>query len=180
MNIGSNPVDAVSLIGLSNGGTMKMLKINIKMLALFSYILMSAVSVRADEPSNILAAYHNRISQISYSVGSHDERAISLLCQYDPICVYTPLKYEDVGNDSLTKTYFLPRTKCADLDMRYFYDDLHHSLKLLGIDLQISDVKDLHYGVQMSFTMQSHAAYDIVKVIDSDKKMVRFHIIAKI
>jgi hypothetical protein len=32
----------------------------------------------------------------------------------------------------------------------------------------------------MSFTMQSDDAYDIIKVIDRDKKTVRFDIIAKI
>lgn len=158
---------------------MKRSNINIKFFVLFSCILSNVIFIWADAPSNILAAYNNRVSHISYSVGSHHEHAISLLCQYDPICIYTPLKYEDIGDYGLTKTYFLPRTKCADSEMRYFYDDLHQSLKLLGIDLQISDVKDLNYGIQMSFTMQSHDAYDIVKVIDGDKKMVRFHITAK-
>jgi hypothetical protein len=159
---------------------MKMFIINLKNIVFFSCIFSSVIFARSDEPSKTIAAYNNKISQISYSVGSHDQHAITLRCQTNPICMYTPLSYKDSDSASLTKTYFLPRTQCADSQMRYFYEDLHESLKQIGIDLQIDEIKNLNYGLRMSFTMQSENAYDIIKVVNDDKKTVSFNIVAKI
>ena len=153
---------------------------NIKNIVLFSCILSSLIFAREQEPSKNLAAYSNKISQISYSVGSHDHHAITFLCQKDPICMYTPLNYEQLHGKSLTKTYFLPRTQCADSQMRYFYEDLQESFKEIGIDLCIDEIKDTNYGLRMSFTMQSEDAYDIVKVIHDHNKTVTFTIVGKI
>lgn len=163
---------------------MNIFKINSTVIMIVVALIQTVVMVQAvgapKEPSQTLQAYRNKISQISYSLGSDDQRAITFLCQNDPICMYIPLTFEDSEDVSLKKTYFLPRTKCSDFQMRYFYEDLHDSLKSIGIDLQINDVKDYNYGLSMSFTMESADAYDIVKVVDRDKKMVRFDIVAKI
>ncbi|MBP6869796.1 hypothetical protein KBC04_02855 [Candidatus Babeliales bacterium] len=143
-------------------------------------MLHGLLSARNDGPSNLLPAYSNQISQISYSVASDDRLAITFVCKHDPICMYTPLRYEDIAEDSLTKTYFLPRTKCVDSQMRYFYEELQGSLRKVGVDLKIEEIKDFQYGLRMSFTMQPDAQYDIVKVIDTEKNLIRFNIIGKI
>ena len=164
---------------------MKMLKINGAMIVLFSCVTSVVFAVQPG-PATTMAAYNNKISQISYSVGSHDQHAITFLCQKDPICMYTPLSYADHHDKSLTKTYFLPHTQCEGSHMQNFYGDLHESFKLLGIDLKIDDMTNLQYGVRknhgvrVTFTMQPDHAYDIVKVIDNDKKTVSFNLVAKI
>ena len=173
-------------IGLKKGGTMKMLKIDVTIIILFFSVLSFTIFAIQPGPATVMAGYDNKISQIAYSVGSHDQHALTLLCQKNPICIYTPLSYADHQDASLTKTYFLPRTQCEGSKMQSFYTDLHESFKLLGIDLKIDDMTDLNYGVRknhgirLSFTMQPDHAYDIVKHIDSDKKTVSFTLVAKI
>src|SRR3989339_164152 len=163
---------------------MKMLKINVTMIVLFSCVVSSVILAIQSEPATTMAAYNNKISQISYSVGSHDQHAITFLCQRDPICMYTPLSYADHHDKSLTKTYFLPHTQCENLHMQNFYGDLYESFKLLGVDLKIDDIKNSQYdvrknhGVRVTFTMQPDHAYDIVKVVDNDKKTVSFNLLA--
>ncbi|MBV8661026.1 MAG: hypothetical protein JO129_02690 [Candidatus Dependentiae bacterium] len=165
---------------------MKMFKIDLTIILIVvaliqNVAIIQAVTFGAGEPTTRLAAYSNKISEIIYSVGSDDQYALTFLCQDDPICMYTPLTYEDYSDDSLTKTYFLPRTQCTDSQIHYCYKDLHDRLKLIGIDLKVmNETKSFNYGLRLSFTMQSHDAYEIVKVIDSDKKTVRFDIVAKI
>ncbi|MDP3788470.1 MAG: hypothetical protein Q8Q60_04135 [Candidatus Chromulinivorax sp.] len=158
---------------------MKRFIINVKNKVLFVCLATTAIFGYQSEPSSTLAAYSNKISQIAYSAGSHDQYAITFFCQKDPICIYTPLRYEDSDSSSLTKTYFLPRTQCADPEMRYFYEDIHDALQLIGIDVQIENLKGLNYGVRISFTMQSDNAYGITKIVDADKKTVSFNIVAK-
>ncbi len=165
---------------------MKIFKINAIMVVLFSCIVTSFVVARDPYLSSTMAAYNNKISQISYSVGSHDQHAITFLCQKNPICMYTPLRFEDIDSNSLTKTYFLPCTQCEKSHMQKFYKDLHTSFQELGINLTISDMEDLnygvrkHHGVRLSFTMEPDHRYDISKVIDSDKKTVSFNLSPKI
>lgn len=153
---------------------------NTKIVVFFSCILSTVIFIHGQGPISTVAAYTNKISQISHSIGSHDQYAITFVCQKDPICMYTPLSYEEIDGDSLTKSYFLPRVKYTDLQLRYMKDDLRKSCKSFGIDLQIDEIKEDNYGLRMSFTMQNNDDYDIIKVIDSDSKSVRFDIVAKI
>ncbi len=161
------------------GGTMKIFITNLKNIMLFCCLSTIAIFAREQEPSGTIAAYNNKILSVAYSVGSHDQHAITFFCQNDPICIYTPLSYDDSDSSSLTKTYFLPRTQCADSQMRYFYDDIHGALAQIGIDMQIDQTKKYNYGLRVTFTMQSENAYDIVKVVNADTKTVSFNIIAK-
>ena len=100
--------------------------------------------------------------------------------------MYTAISFADHHDKSLTKTYFLPHTQSEGLNLKKIYGDLHESFKLLGIDLKIDDIKNSHYdirenhGVRVTFTMQPDHGYDIVKVIDNDKKTVSFNLVAKI
>ncbi len=167
-------------VGLNKGGTMKMFIINVKNIVLFFCLSTTAIFAKYAEPSGTIAAYSNKISSIAYSAGSHDQYAITFVCQHDPICIYTPLSYNEIDGTSSTKTYFLPRTECADSEMRYFYDDVQASLKKVGIDLQIDQTKKGNYGLRLSFSMESEGAYDIVKVVHDATKTVSFNIVAKI
>lgn len=163
---------------------MKMFKIDLTVVLIIVAMIQTVTMIQAVssiESTTMLAAYSNQISQITYSVGSDDQYALAFLCQNDPICMYTPLTYEESCDGSLTKTYFLPRTQCEKSQMYYCYKDLHAKLKLIGIDLKIrNDTSSLNYGLRISFTMKPDDAYDIVKIIDTDKKIVRFDIVAKI
>jgi len=168
-------------ISLSKGGIMKIFKgLYNHQIIVISLLLSCSVFAWYDEPSAVMAAYNNKISHILYSAGSDDQYAITLVSEHNPICIYTPLLYEDSQDTSLTKTYFLPRMRCSDHEMRYFYEDLEKNLKRLGVELRVDEVKGINYGLQISFTMQSADVYDIIKVIDADRRMVRFEIVTKI
>lgn len=164
---------------MKQGGVMRIFIMNL-ILAVFVFgMSQSAILAKADIVKTI-AAYDNKVTSIAYSVGSNDQYAITLSSQRDPICIYVPLNYKNNASDSLTKTYIFPRMKCSDSQLRYFYNDLHRCLKQIGIDLQVEAFEKAYYGLRLSFTMQSPDAYDIIKIIDADKKLVRFKIIAKI
>lgn len=158
---------------------MKMFLRGMKNIILFFCLSTAAIFAKEAQPSSMLAAYNNKIANIVYSVGSHDQCAITFFCENNPICIYTPLSLED-SQGSLTKTYFLPRTKCADAEMRYVYDDICNALKNFGIDMQVEQFRSANYGLRVTFTMESSDAYDIVKVVDSGEKTVSFNIVAKI
>ena len=159
---------------------MNIFKVNLTVVMIVVAMIQTVMMTHAAMPSSTIAAYNNKISHISYSLGSDDQHAITFLCQNNPICMYTPLTYEDSFEKSLTKTYFLPRTKSLNSGMQKYYHELRENLQEIGIDLDIHEIEDDNYGLSMSFTMQSDDTYDIVKVIDSDKKTVRFDIVAKI
>ncbi len=159
---------------------MKIFKLHGYALGLFICLASNAIVARQHEPSQMLLAYHNKILNISYVMDSDHKHSIQFSFEYDPICMYTPLSYKESLDSSLTKTYFLPRTKSTDLQISNFYEDLHESLQLLGIDVQITKIENKNYGLQISFTMQSDNFYDIVKIVDHDKKTVCFDIVAKI
>ncbi len=173
-----NSLDLFMNIIINEGGIMKIFITNTWLT--FLAIGISQAMIFSNEPSRYMAAYDNKISQISYSLGSDDQHAITFLCQQSPICMYTPLTYEQSSADSLTKTYFLPRMKNSNSKMNKFYHDLELNLKKIGIDLKVDEIEDVNYGLQMSFTTKAEDAYDIIKVIDADKKTVRFDIVAKI
>lgn len=140
-----------------------------------------------DQPTTTLPAYQNKILGIVYSAGSDDQFAITFLCEQSPICIYTPLRYEDTGEGSRTKTYVLPFTSCMQSQAKYLYEDLPKMLKKSGISLKVEAMKtdrtlkyfSKYYGIRMTFTMESDEVYDITKVIDADKKLVSFNIIGK-
>lgn len=141
-----------------------------------------------DEPSTILPAYRNHISQVSSTVGSDDQFALTFICQNNPICMYTPLTYEDCDELSRTKTYYFPCMSYTDEQRNYFFKDLPRSLKKMGIDVSVEEIKNNKllyslsqgYGLRISFTVQPGFSYDIVKCIDTEKKSVSFNFAGKI
>lgn len=154
--------------------------VQVKIIALVMIIFTTLLSGKTNQLSTTLPAYHNKISDISYAVGSDDQHALTFALQQEPICMYTPLQYQDLHEMSLRKTYFLPRTTCADAHTRYFYDDVKKSLQPLGIDVHFKEINDIHYGLQMVFTIASESKYDVVKIVDTDKKLIHFNFVAKI
>lgn len=155
------------------GGSMKQ-SIVLRNLVVLLFIVSGMLVARSAEPVTTLAAYNNKISKILHSVGSHDKHAITFVCQKDPICIYTPLSFQDINKRSVTKTYFLPRTECTDSQLRFFYQDLRHAFAGLGVDLQISELKNANYGLRVSFSMQSDHLYDIAKVVNAQSNTVSF------
>ena len=157
---------------------MKRFIINMFIVMIFLGFLECFAHARDAKPSNNLVAYHNKISNILYV--QDDSAAIIVQSQFDPICIYTPLTYEETGDESLQKTYFLPRTRYAHLHSHAMSEQLQHLLDSLGIHLRMQEVVGKNYGLQMIFTMPSDDAYEITKVVDTDKKMVRFDFVKKI
>ena len=160
------------------GGAMKNFIMNSILTMFIIGVSQDAILARGDETKTI-AAYDNKVTSIVYSVGSNDQHAITLTSERDPICIYVPLSYKDNSDDSLTKTYILPRMKSSKSQLRYLNDDLRQRLEKIGVDLQIEAFEKTYYGLRLSFTMQSPDAYDIVRIIDANKKSVRFEIVAK-
>lgn len=163
---------------------MKIRSINITVILIFVAMLQTIAMVYAQpmitmkgHPRTTLLAYHNKVSDVVYN---DVNKSISFACTVDPICMYTPLTYVDSLEKSLIKTYFLPRTKYADFKKHHEHTDMYESLKQQGITLEIHEVNHKNYGLQINFIMPSHDAYDIIKVIDRETKIVRFDIVAKI
>lgn len=129
------------------------------------------------EPSSILPGYHNNIIDISYNIDQDNGRAMVIALEEDPICIYAPLSYQDYLNASVVKTYFLPRTHITEAQMQYLANDMRKELGLLDIDLQVSQVQGRHYGVELTFLMNSINRYSIEKNIDRNHKMIRFLIL---
>lgn len=153
---------------------MKKFIVNMVIVMIILGFLECRMHARHAKPSNNLIAYHNKILNISGVLD--DQMAIVLQSQADPICIYTPLTYEQAGAASLQKIYFLPRTKYADLHN----DQMKNLLQPLGINLDMQEIAGKNYGLRMIFTMQSDDAYKIIKVVDTDKKTVRFDFVKKI
>lgn len=137
------------------------------------------VSTVSFDPDAVMPGYKNKISHVAYGVGSYSQHAVTFAFEETPICMYTPLSYQDMLN-SEKKTYFLPKTVAVGNQIRYFYHDLTQLLHELGIRLDIHEVTDIHYGLQMTFTMPSEKKYEIVKIVDSEKKLIHFNFVQKI
>jgi len=163
---------------IKKGGAMKIFIMN-SILTMFVIGMSQGIVLSKADVSKTIAAYENKITSIAYSVGSGDQHALTLSSQLDPICIYVPLTYKDYGDDSLTKTYIFPRMKSSDSQLRYLQNDLRHRLAKIGINLQINAFEKDYHGLRLGFTMQSADAYDIIKIINADKKSVRFEIVAK-
>ena len=153
---------------------MKKFIVNMIIVMVILGFLECGMHARHAKPSNDLIAYHNKI--LHMHAAGDDQTAIVMQSQADPICIYTPLTYEQADATSLQKTYFLPRTKYADLHN----DQMKNLLQPLGINLDMQKIAGKNYGLRMTFTMQSDDAYQIVKVVDTNKKTVRFEFVKKI
>lgn len=136
-----------------------------------------------------LPAYKNQISDIVCSVGSDDQLAVTFVCDQNPICMYTPLSYQDIDNSSLTKHYYLPLTTCTQGQLDYCSQYVYKCFKKVGVEVKIEEVKNFdrtfsflakNYGLRISFTMQPGISYDITKVIDAEKKLVSFNFLGKL
>lgn len=138
------------------------------------------VYARPMQPSSTLAAYHNKVVNM-YDVDEHNnQHAMVMSFVHHPVCIYTPLSYQDSLVTSLQKTYFLPKTRLSDFQKDVKYRNLCQSLQKLGIVLQIDEITGVHYGLQINFIMPSYDQYDITNKIDHDQKIVRFDIVKKI
>lgn len=164
---------------------MKILKMNAIITMVIIGMLHSACVLEAKslkntyELSTTLAAYRNKISDISYTLGTNDQHIVTISFQSRPIYIYTPLSCEDSSEASLTKTYFLPHTKSTTAQMHYINEDVRNALKILGIDVSIQKIiHPKNDGLQINFMMQTDSAYKIVKRIDTDKKTIEFEIVA--
>ena len=126
------------------------------------------------KPSNDLLAYQNKIVSIA-----GDDHSVVVQSQVNPICIFTPLTYAEIGDATLQKTYFFPRTRYADLKKSKLSLQLRDQLDAAGMSLRLEEVFGKNYGVRMIFTMQSCDTYDIEKFVDVDKKTVRFDFVKK-
>lgn len=141
-----------------------------------------------DLPSTYLPAYQNVITEVSYTVANHNQIAITLHCDKNPICMYTPLTYEDLSQTYGTKTYYLPCTSCTKDQLRYFSERVGALLDKAGIVFRIEEIKKirgLHFlskscGLRVSFMIKSQSDYDIAKIIDDKNKTISFNIVEKI
>jgi len=137
-------------------------------------------AAHGDQPGSIIPAYENKISHILFSQGAQDQQALTFILENDPICVYTPLTFQNFMDDHYAKTYFFPRTKCHSSQIKYLEKELKHSLKQMGIDFYVRNIQNDHHGLSITFALEAFDAYDIIKVVDADKKMIRFELAAKI
>ena len=159
---------------------MKIFKINPTIVMIVVSMLQTVCILQASsgkQPSSTVPAYSNKIVEISYAVGSHNQHAITFTFEKAPICQYTPLTYQDLNNARLTQSYFLPRTEWKGLQKHYFYTELEQVLQKLGIELRIQDTNSIHYGLRLHFVMQPQRVYAITKVVDSQAKTVTFQFV---
>ncbi len=119
-----------------------------------------------------IAAYHNKILDIDIIMQNNVKVVVQL--QSDPICIYTPMTYDEINNQYIAQTYFLPRTHFLDLNFNKIQNIIDQLFEQFGITLSFEKVTGKNYGMRMIFTCQSDNLYDIVKSIHTDDKTVIF------
>ncbi len=150
-------------------------------IAILSIILLGSLELFGKEDIATIASYDNYINEISHHISSGNKHVVHTVFTQEPICYLVPMSYESMYDSSLSKSYFFPRTKFRDNQMKYLYKNLNTFLQLAGIDIDIQEFRYKHHGIMIHFKMKNQQhVYEIEKIIDLHKKTVDFVIVEKI
>jgi hypothetical protein len=122
-----------------------------------------------------IAPYHNKILDIDMIMENNVQVVVQL--QFDPICIYTPMTYDEIHNQDAEQTYFLPRTHFRDLNSNKMHNIIDQLFERFGITLSFEKVAGKNYGMRMIFTCQHGNRYDVIKAVDAHHKTVTFNFV---
>jgi hypothetical protein len=125
----------------------------------------------------VMKAYENKVAQIMYSIAQQNQHALSFGLERMPICMYTPLNMQELDASSLTKTYFLPRTRYKNSSVKLLHQQMIEKLKLLGVQVVIQEFQDKNYGIQMKFVFDPSCQYKVTHVVDTDNNVIHFNFV---